>query len=134
MIWVLRILFAIVFGSMLWVTSWASADTPLFGIPDEVLSHPWFIASLFDAYWGFVTFFVWVAWKERATAARVLWFIAVMLLGNLAMSAYFLRELFSVEEAGELDLVFTRRNAGALPLPMILVALSAAVYLLAWMA
>lgn len=132
MIWFLRILFAAIFGSMLWVTSWASLDTPLFGIPNEVLSHPWFIASLVDAYWGFVTFFVWAAWKERATAARVLWFVAVMLLGNLAMSVYFLRELFSVEKAGELHLVFTRRNPGTLPLPLVLVALSAAVYLLAW--
>lgn len=131
MIWFLRILFACIFGSMVWVTSWASLDTPLFEIPDEVLSHPWFIASLLDAYWGFVTFFVWVAWKEQSMAARPLWFVAIMLLGNFAMAAYFLRELFSVEGRDQIGLVFTRRNPGHLALPGVLLGLSVAVYLLA---
>jgi predicted permease len=131
MIWFLRILFACIFGSMLWVTSWASMHTPLFDIPKEVVSNRWFIATLVDAYWGFLTFYVWVAWKEVTLPARSLWFIAVMLLGNLAMSAYVIRELFAVNRSSELDLVFTRRNSGKLGLPGILVVVSIAVYALA---
>lgn len=131
MIWFLRILFACIFGSMLWVTSWASMHIPLFEIPDEVVSNPWFIASLVDAYWGFITFYVWLAWKEGGSPARFLWFIAVILLGNMAMSVYFIRELFAIEKSSELDLVFTRRNPGKLVLPGILVGLSVVVYALA---
>jgi hypothetical protein len=132
MIWFLRILFAGVIGSMLWVTSWASAQGAMFAIPREVYSHPWFIATLFDAYWGFITFFVWVAWKERAMAARILWFLAIILLGNIAMASYVLRELFAVDTAAGLERIVTQRNPGHLVLPIMLTVLSAAVYWLAW--
>ena len=131
MIWFLRVLFAVVIASMLAVTSWASMHTPLFAIPRAVFTHPWFIATLFDAYWAFVAFYVWVAWKEQSLAARILWFIAIIALGNIAMAAYFLRELFHVPADGPLDLVFTRRNPGAFVLPGALAAASVAVYLLA---
>jgi hypothetical protein len=131
MIWFLRILFLAVLASMLAVTSWASVQCALFDIPREVHGHPWFIATLADAYWGFITFYVWAAWKERGTPARILWFVAVLALGNIAMAAYFLRELFSVRAADELALVFTRRNEGRLLLPAVLVGLSVAVYALA---
>lgn len=116
---------------MLVVTSWASLHTPLFAIPREVFTHPWFIATLFDAYWAFVAFYVWVAWKEQSLAARVLWFVAIIALGNISMAAYMLRELFRVSAGSDLDLVFTRRNSGTLILPAMLAAASIAVYLLA---
>ncbi len=131
MILFLRALFIVVIASMLGVTTWASLHTPLFAIPRDVLTHPWFVATLFDAYWAFVAFFVWVAWKEQSLAARLLWFVAIIALGNIAMAAYLLRELFAAPLAGPIDPVFTRRNRGTLPLPGALAAASAAVYLLA---
>lgn len=131
MLWFLRLLFLAVLGSMLWVTSWASLQQSIFAIPREILSHPWFIATLFDAYWGFLTFYVWQAWKERNLAARILWFIAVMLLGNLAMSIYVLVELFRIRESSQLAEVITRRNPGRVPLPAGLVAAAIGIYLLA---
>lgn len=131
MILFLRFLFALVLISMLGVTSWASWHTPLFSIPREVIAHPWFVATLFDAYWAFVTFYVWLAWKEQSSVARALWFIAVIGLGNIAMALYFLRELFSVPARSELAAVLTRRNPGKLILPAVLTAGAAAIYLLA---
>jgi predicted permease len=117
---------------MLFVTSSASLQCPLFAIPADVLGHPWFIATLVDAYWAFITFFVWVAWKEQAGAARVLWFLAIILLGNIAMALYFLRELFSVSPTEGIDPVFTRRNPGHLLLAGALTVGGFGVYLLAW--
>lgn len=111
MIWILRSLFAVVLASMLWVTSWASFQCPLFAVPREVYTHPWFIATLFDAYWGFITFYVWVCFKQSSWLARIAWFVAIMLLGNIAMAAYCLRELFSVPANGRLtDLLPARRD------------------------
>ena len=98
----LRGLFIVVILSMLWVTSWASLQCPLFGIPREVYTHPWFIATLFDAYWGFTTFFVWVCYKQTSAVARAGWFLAIMLLGNIAMAAYCLGELFRAPRDGHL--------------------------------
>lgn len=131
MILFLRGLFLVVLLSMLAVTSWASLHTSLFAIPREVVSHPWFIATLFDAYWAFIAFYVWVAWKEQSPAARVLWFLAIVALGNISMSVYFLRELFRVPASGSFDVVMTRRNPGAALLPAIMVGIGVVVYLLA---
>ena len=96
MIWFLRILFGVVLASMLSVTTWASLQVSLFAIPRAVGGHPWFIATLFDTYWAFFTFYVWVAYKEVAWLSRVLWFIAIVLLGNIAMSIYCLVQLWRV--------------------------------------
>jgi len=131
MLWILRLLFVVVLGSMLWVTSWASLHQSMFAIPHGVLSHPWFIATLFDAYWGFVTFYVWVAWKERGLPARLLWFISVILLGNIAMSVYVLSELFRIKNSSQLGDVVAGRNPGRVVLPAALTALGTAAYLVA---
>lgn len=108
MIWFLRILFTVVLGSMLWVTSWASLQVSLFEIPREVGGHPWFIATLFDAYWGFFTFYVWLAYKENAWPHRALWFVALVLLGNIAMAIYLLIQLFRVPAETRLSQILLR--------------------------
>jgi hypothetical protein len=131
MIFFLRVLFLVVIASMLAVTTWASLHTPIFSIPRDVFTHPWFIATLFDAYWAFIAFYVWVAWKEQSAAARIGWFVAIIALGNIAMAAYLLRELFKVPAAGPLDPVFTRRNPGSVLLPVLLAVAGVGVYLLA---
>lgn len=131
-LWFLRGLFILILVSMVMVAGWASLACPLFAIPSAVLAHPWFITTLMDAYWAFITFFVWVAWKERGGLARVLWFMAVVLLGNMAMAAYFLRELWSIRTADEIGLVFTRRNPGHTLLAGVLTVAAVGVYLVAW--
>lgn len=131
MILFLRALFLVVLVSMLGVTTWASLHTPLFEIPRAVLGHPWFIATLVDAYWAFIAFFVWVAWKEQSTGARLLWLAGILALGNIAMAAYMLRELFRIPSQGPIDDVFLRRNPGGLTLPALLAVAGVTVYLLA---
>ena len=132
MIIFLRFLFIVVIGSMLGVTGWASLHQPL-GVfaHSATFREPWVIATLFDAYWAFITFFVWVGWKEQSLAARLLWFVSIVLLGNIAMSAYMLAQLFSVSSNGPLGDVFTRRQPGKLALPALLTAASVGIYLLA---
>lgn len=132
MIWFLRILFTVILGSMLWVTSWAGGQQSLGEFArSAAFREPWVIATLFDAYWAFITFYVWVAWKEQSLPARVLWFVSIVLLGNLAMSAYMLVQLFGQPAAGPLAEVFTRRQPGRVLLPAILTALAIVIYLFA---
>ena len=131
MIWFLRLLFMVVLASMLAVTSWASFRCPLFAVPREVFTHPWFIATMFDAYWGFTTFFVWVCYKQTSWLARGAWFIAIMLLGNIAMSAYCLSELFTLPKDGRLADLLTVRRPGPGALGLILAAAGLLVVVLA---
>lgn len=88
-------LFAIfVLVAMLAVTGWASSQQALWKMPPEVVGHPWFIATLFDAYFGFLFFWLWVAYKETSWPARIGWLIGILLLGNIAMAVYVLIQLF----------------------------------------
>ena len=116
---------------MLGVTSWASFHCPLFAVPRDVFTHPWFIATLFDAYAGFLTFYVWVAYQQTSWLARLSWFIAIMLLGNIAMAAYCLHALWSVATPAPLAAVLTARRAGPSWLGLGLAAAGIAVLFLA---
>jgi hypothetical protein len=132
MILFLRILFLSVIASMVGVTSWAGQQQSLGDFArSATFRDPWVIATLFDAYWAFITFYVWVAWKEQSLPSRVLWFISIILLGNLAMAVFMLRELFAAPMGGSLNSVFTRRNPGTVTLPAILTAVAIAVYVFA---
>jgi len=88
----LFILFSLILAGMLFVTVRASMVRSVFD-NGYLITDPWGIATLADAYAGFTTFFAWVAYKERTLAARVLWFILIMAFGNLAMSIYVLAQL-----------------------------------------
>lgn len=131
MLWLLRLLFTVILAAMLGVTSWASFHCPLFAVPRDVYTHPWFIATLFDAYAGFLTFYVWVAYQQTSWLARLSWFIAVMLLGNIAMAAYCLHALWSVATTEPLADVLTARRAGPSWLGLGLAAAGIAVLFLA---
>lgn len=132
MLWFLRFLFIGIIVAMLGATVSASFAQPLGEFArGPVIRDPWVVATLADAYFAFLTFYVWMVWKERRLAAAVLWFPAVMLLGNFAMSAYMLRELFAVQPGEPLQQVFTRRNEGRLILPGALTTVAVGVYLLA---
>ena len=111
MILALRCFFIIVLISMLGVTTWASKQQPLWELPYETWTHPWFIATLFDAYWGFLTFYCWLVYKEVSRVARVVWLIAILLLGNIAMAVYALIQLFKVSPTGRIEDVLLRRRA-----------------------
>ena len=112
MITFLRALFLVVLASMIWVTSWAGMQCPLFAVPRAVATHPWFIATLCDAYWGFITFYVWVCYREVSWTARIAWFLAIVALGNIAMSSYCLAALLKAPKDGRLADVLTARRPG----------------------
>ena len=108
MIWALRLLFSVIFIVMVYATGSASLQCNILQIPGAVLGHPWFTATLFDAYCGFITFYAWVFYKEPSGAAKMIWFILIMLLGNLAMSAYMLILLFKLPTDAAADRLLLR--------------------------
>lgn len=108
----LRLLFSGILLSLLVFTAYASTQQSIVAwqgltrAPD----HWWTIATLLDAYFGFITFYVWVYWKEQRALPRLLWFIAIMLLGNMAMSAYVLRELARLRADEPMSTLLTARH------------------------
>jgi len=106
----LKILFAGIFVWMVGMTTYVSLHKPLWQAGSEFswASSPWAVATLFDAYFGFVTFFVWVCFKERSLAAKMAWFVLIMALGNIAMSGYVLLQLFKLKPEEPLSRVLLR--------------------------
>ena len=107
---ILRAFFALILLAMLSVTITASIDQNLFEAVDTMWPNWWFKATLADAYFGFLTFFVWVAYKELRLWRKMVWFALIMLLGNLAISAYMLIELYKLKAGDTADILLTRRN------------------------
>ena len=110
MIWFLRIAFLFVLVMMLCATRWARLQVPLWKTPHAVVAHPWFIATLFDTYFGFLTFYTWLAYKETGWFARIAWLVAILLLGNIAMSTYMLIILFRLPSNAGMEQVLLRNK------------------------
>lgn len=112
MIVTLRIVFSIILVVMVGSTIWASNQLSIFEGGGEVIRNPWGLMTLLDAYFGFLTFYVWVAYKERTMLSRILWLIAILGLGNIAMAAYILLELSRLpRDAGPRQLLLRRGEA-----------------------
>ena len=111
MTWItwLKLLFTAILLAMLVVTIKAGLHENLFNA-GRLLDEPWMIATLWDAYFGFLTFFVWVCWKETRWASRILWFVLIMCLGNIAMSFYVLLQLMRLQATEPAHAVLLRRR------------------------
>lgn len=95
--WLIVLFFGIL-AVMLWVTVRASLHENLIAAGARLWPDPWFQATLCDAYCGFLTFYAWVAYKERSWPSRIGWLVAIALLGNLAMSAYVLLKIWRLRD------------------------------------
>ena len=93
----LIVLFSMIFLAMTYVTVGATLDRGIFDAGRDLWPDRWFRATLMDAYCGFITFYVWVAYKETQWVSRLMWFVLIMTLGNFAMSAYVLRQLWRLD-------------------------------------
>ena len=94
---------------MLVVTTLAVRDRSLFDVGQALLNDPWFHATLLDAYCGFLTFYVWVAYKEPGVWRKVVWFVLIMTLGNFAMSIYVLFQILSAAPDRPLESILLRK-------------------------
>jgi hypothetical protein len=108
----LKLLFTCIFVTLLIYTTWAATRQPVLqwgGLttgPDRY----WTIATFIDAYCGFLTFYMWVLFKEPRWLPRVAWFVAIMLLGNMAMSAYILLQLRRLKDGQNVSVILTTQN------------------------
>jgi hypothetical protein len=105
----LKLLFGGVFLWMTVMTIRTSLAVSLWGAWPGYAANPWAVATLWDAYFGFLTFYVWVVYKERKTWARILWFLLIMGLGNIAMSLYVLIQLMRLRGDESAETILWRR-------------------------
>lgn len=99
----LKLLFGAIFLWMTVMTIRTCLAVSLWAAWDGYAANPWAVATLWDAYCGFLIFYVWVAYKESTIGQRILWFVLIMGLGNIATSLYLLIQLLRLraEEPAE---------------------------------
>jgi hypothetical protein len=96
MLTLLRGILGFILLSMIVLTVVAIQEASLTEAGSELWKDAWFRLTLADAYFGFLIVYLWVAYKERTLASRIVWFLLFMALGNMAVSAYILIQLFGV--------------------------------------
>jgi hypothetical protein len=95
---------------------WASSQVSIVPAIEELLArpaagfNPWFWATLADAYFGFLWFWLWVAYKETAWWLRGLWLLLILSLGNMAMAAYVLLQLRRLPPDARIEHLLLRRT------------------------
>jgi len=121
--------FILVLVAMTWVSWYASTAPTITSLPAyaavahkeglnvlhgfvTVCSEPWGLATMFDAYFGFLAFWLYVAWRERTLLARAGWLVALLLLGNFAIAGYALGCLYTAPADADLGRVFFTRKQG----------------------
>ena len=104
----LTAIFAGIFLFMIVLTVRTSMTVSLWSAWNYFADNPWAVATLYDAYFGFFTFWCWVAYKEHFWAPRILWLIAIFALGNIAMSFYVLIQLFRLKPGQPVDALLRR--------------------------
>lgn len=105
----LKLLFGGIFFWMTVMTIRTSLAVSLWGAWPSYAANPWAVATLWDAYFGFLTFYVWVVYKESKIWVRILWFLLIMSLGNIAMSLYVLIQLMRLGGDEPAETILWRR-------------------------
>lgn len=105
---ILKILFGAIFVFMAGMTTMVSLKSNLFEALPGMLKHPWTVATLWDAYLSFLTFYVWVAYKESRSWTRILWFVLIMGLGSIAISFYMLLQLIRLPKDAPVEALLLR--------------------------
>ena len=119
----------LVLAAMTWVSWYATTTPTITSLPQyanlagkkgvnvidgfvTVCSEPWGLATMFDAYFGFLAFWLYTAWRERSWLARAAWLVALLLLGNFAIAGYALACLRQTPATASIgETFFTRRAA-----------------------
>ena len=109
-------LFALIaLAALIGVPIWASGHQPIGAAIRELAANPagnpWFIATLFDTYFAFLWFWLWVAYEETSWLVRNLWLVLILALGNIAMAAYVLLQLLKLPAGAKVENLLLRRPA-----------------------
>jgi hypothetical protein len=103
--------FGSIFALMTSVVVVTSMREALWEAWNAFFRNPWAVATLFDVYCGFFVFYAWVVYKETHAGMRILWFVLIMGLGNIATALYVLIELARLKPAEPVTAVLLRRGA-----------------------
>ena len=100
-----------ILAGMVGLTVVASTERGLFEAGAALWPDAWFRATLADAYFGFLIAYCWICYRESSRGGRALWFLLVMTLGTIAVSAYLLIRLYRLPPGSSVEDLLLRAPA-----------------------
>lgn len=67
-------------------------------------------ATLWDFYANVTVIFIWVCYKEKHVALKIIWLILLVCLGSIASCAYLLIQLFTLKPKEGLKELLIKQN------------------------
>ena len=110
MITALKVIFSILFVWVCYTVISTSIKSNLFEQWDFLGTIPWMRATLWDFYTNVTFIFVWICFKERSIALKILWLILLVCLGSIATCGYMLIQLFRLKPGEGLPQLFGKKN------------------------
>ena len=103
------ILFALL-GFMIWEIVDTSLESSLFKELSTLVQIPWMKATLYDFYTNVFCLSIWIFFKEKSHAKKIVWCLFLITLGSVATCIYILKELYNLKEEEDLKILLTRQN------------------------
>jgi len=110
MISALKILFSIVFVWVCYVVVSTCLASNLFKEWDFLGNIPWMRATLWDFYANILVIYVWICYKEKNWAFKIIWLVLLFCLGSIASVGYVLIQLFKLKPNEGLRELFGKQN------------------------
>ena len=106
----LKVIFCLLFVWMCYVVITTSMQSNLFKEWNFLGGIPWMRATLWDFYTNVLVIFVWVCYKEKNWALKILWLLLLVCLGSIASCAFVLIQLFRLKPGEGLKELFSKQN------------------------
>jgi len=110
MIPALKIFFSVLFLWMCYTVISTSLNSNLFKEWHFLGSIPWMRATLWDFYANVIVIYLWIWYKEKTFAPKIIWLILLVALGSIASCAYVLIQLFKLKPGEGLKEFFSKQN------------------------
>ena len=107
----LKIFLSLVWVFMAYMVVSTSLESSLFKEWDYLGSIPWMRATLWDFYANVLVIYLWVLYRERSSAVKIMWAVLFFTLGSLGTIGYVLVQLFSLKENESVEQILKQKAA-----------------------
>ena len=109
----LIIFLSLVWAWMVYMVVSTSLESSLFEQWDFLGSIPWMRATLWDFYANVLVIYLYVLWREKNIAIRLLWAVLFFCLGSIATIGYVLIQLFRLKSGEPLSEILKPHSSRA---------------------
>src|ERR1700712_3755260 len=102
MVLYLKIFLTAIWLFMVYIVVSTSLQSSLFKEWDFLAAIPWMRATLWDFYANVLVIYLWVLYREKNLAVKLLWAILFFTLGSIGTIGYLLIQLFSLKEGQDI--------------------------------